>query len=106
MRLSNTIFEVQPLDHTAPRATIRRGYPVAPYAVMILLIAVMVLPFLWMFSTSLKAQEYILQTPPQLIPNPATLESYTQLADRIDLPRTFFNSLFVAIVGTIGQILI
>jgi multiple sugar transport system permease protein len=32
--------------------------------------------------------------------------SYTQLAERIDLFRTFFNSLFVAVVGTIGQILV
>lgn len=79
---------------------------VLPYTVMFLLIAVMVLPFLWMFSTSLKAQEYILQTPPQLIPNPITLESYARLAERINLPRTFFNSLSVAIAGTVGQILV
>lgn len=76
------------------------------YLLMLVLVAVMVLPFLWMVSTSLKAQEYILQTPPQLIPNPITLDSYTGLAERIDLPRTFFNSLFVAIVGTAGQILV
>jgi multiple sugar transport system permease protein len=71
-----------------------------------LIIGLMVLPFLWMLSTSLKAQEYILQTPPQLIPNPITLESYTGLAERIDLVRTFFNSAFVALVGTAGQIVI
>lgn len=73
---------------------------------MILLLVVMVLPFLWMVSTSLKAQEYILQTPPQLIPDPLTLESYSGLAQRIDLLRTFFNSSLVAVVGTAGQILI
>jgi multiple sugar transport system permease protein len=73
---------------------------------MILLLVVMVLPFFWMVSTSLKAQEYILQTPPQLIPDPLTLESYSGLAQRIDLLRTFFNSGLVAVVGTAGQILI
>lgn len=73
---------------------------------MVVLIALMVLPFLWMFSTSLKAQEYILQTPPQLIPDPLTFESYTGLAERIDLPRTFFNSIFVAVIGVIGQIIV
>lgn len=73
---------------------------------MALIVALMVLPFLWMLSTSLKSQEYILQTPPQLIPNPATLESYTGLAERIDLPRTVFNSAFVALIGTAGQIVI
>ncbi|WP_228845393.1 carbohydrate ABC transporter permease [Phototrophicus methaneseepsis] len=76
------------------------------YAGMLLLVVIMVLPFAWMLSTSLKAQEYILQTPPELIPNPVTLESYTGLAERIDLGRTFFNSMFVAVVGTIGQIIV
>jgi multiple sugar transport system permease protein len=71
---------------------------------MIALVAVMVLPFLWMLSTSLKAQQYILQTPPQLIPNPLTFESYTGLATRINLTQTFFNSVFVAVAGTLGQI--
>ena len=75
-------------------------------SLMVFIVLLMVLPFLWMLSTSLKAQEYILQTPPQLIPNPATLESYSQLATRINLGRTFFNSLLVAVVGTAGQLLI
>ncbi|MEZ4670692.1 MAG: carbohydrate ABC transporter permease [Anaerolineae bacterium] len=74
--------------------------------VMVLIVALMVLPFLWMLSTSLKAQQYILEMPPQLIPNPITIESYTGLAERIDLARTFFNSLFVAVMGTAGQIVI
>jgi len=76
------------------------------YVVMIVIILIMVAPFAWMLSTSLKAQEYILQTPPQLIPNPATLESYSGLAERIDLLRTFFNSAFVAVVGTVGQVIV
>lgn len=76
------------------------------YGVMGLLIALMALPFIWMLSTSLKSQEYILQTPPQLIPNPATFESYTALAERINLSRVFFNSVFVAAIGTVGQVLI
>lgn len=75
-------------------------------AVMIVLIVVMVLPFLWMLSTSLKPQEYILQATPQLIPDPISTASYTQLAERVDLGRTFFNSMFVAVVGTIGQVIV
>jgi ABC-type glycerol-3-phosphate transport system permease component len=73
---------------------------------MIALIIVAVTPFLWMLSTSLKSQEYILQAKPQLIPDPLTIESYTQLTERIDLPRIFFNSIFVAVVGTFGQIVV
>lgn len=78
----------------------------AQYVLMIVLVAVMVLPFLWMLSTSLKPQQYILQTVPQLIPDPLSFESYTGLVDRIDLFRTIFNSAFVAVVSTVGQIII
>jgi multiple sugar transport system permease protein len=79
---------------------------VARYSIMAAIVGLMVLPFLWMLSTSLKEQQYILQMPPQLIPNPVTLSSYTQLADRINLGRTFFNSVMVALLGTAGQIVI
>lgn len=74
--------------------------------VMVLLVLVAVMPFLWMLSTSLKSQEYILEATPHLIPDPLTFESYVQLTERIDLARTFFNSMFVAVVGTFGQIVI
>lgn len=77
----------------------------AVYVFMGLLVTFMVVPFLYMLGTSLKTSEYILQTPPQLIPNPASFQSYVTLSEKIDLPRTFFNSLFVAIISTAGQIL-
>ncbi len=87
-------------------ATTRTLRALACYALMVLIVALMVLPFLWMLSTSLKEQQYILHTPPELIPNPLTFVSYRQLAERIDLTRTFFNSITVAVVGTAGQIIV
>lgn len=106
MRLSSTLTPAQRAGTEAgPRVRLSLGR-VSVVIGMIALVAVMILPFGWMLSTSLKAREYILQTPPQLIPNPVTLESYTGLAERIDVPRTFFNSAFVAIAGTAGQIVI
>jgi multiple sugar transport system permease protein len=79
---------------------------VANTTLMFLIFAVMVLPFLWMLSTSLKEQQYILQANPQLIPNPVSVESYVQLGERIDLTRSIFNSVIVAVVTTIGQIIV
>lgn len=78
----------------------------AIYALMLVIVIVMVLPFAWMVSTSLKSQQYILETPPQLLPNPATFESYTGLAERINLGRTIFNSVFVAVASTVGQVIV
>lgn len=75
------------------------------YAVLIALGLVMLIPFIWMVATSLKTREYILRTPPQLIPDPASFESYRQLFDLLPIDRMFMNSLIVAVVGTAGQVL-
>jgi len=104
MKPSNLPITRKPVAAPAVITRLVRG--VGQYSLMIALIALMVLPFLWMLSTSLKPQQYILQTVPQWFPNPLTFESYTQLADRIDLGRTAFNSVFVAVVSTVGQIII
>ena len=88
---------------TAPRLNTPRIGRIVLYGIMLVLVIVMVVPFAWMLSTSLKAQQYILQTPPRLLPDPITLESYVGLANRLDLARLLFNSLFVAIMTTIGQ---
>jgi multiple sugar transport system permease protein len=92
-------------DMSAATGT-RVAKSVGRYLLMTVIVGLMVLPFLWMLSTSLKEQQYILQMPPQLIPNPVTLTSSTQLAERINLGRTFFNSVMVAMLGTVGQIVI
>lgn len=106
MKLTKTLAAVhEPIRPAADQRSIPVGL-LARYGLMIALIMLMVLPFLWMLSTSLKAQQYILQATPQLIPDPLTFESYTSLGERIDLLRTTFNSAFVAIASTVGQIVI
>jgi len=73
----------------------------------VLLIAgglVMIVPFAWMISTSLKSGQYVLSMPPQLIPNPATLDSYRRIFELYPIGRMLFNSLFVAVLTTIGQL--
>ena len=109
MKLTNTLpaahesIEAAPVMSGKWRQT---ALKVGQYSLMLGIIAIMVLPFLWMLSTSLKPQQYILSATPQLIPDPLTFESYTQLAERISLFRVAFNSTFVAVVTTVGQIII
>lgn len=76
------------------------------YGLLILLAATMLIPFLWMLGTSLKTKEYILQTPPQLIPDPISTDSYSELFDLMPMSRMFFNSVLVAVLGTTGQVLV
>ncbi len=65
----------------------------------------MIVPFAWMISTSLKSGQYVLSMPPQLIPNPATLDSYRRIFELYPIGRMLFNSLFVAGLTTIGQLI-
>jgi multiple sugar transport system permease protein len=62
----------------------------------------MLFPFLWMISTSLKQTQYILQFPPQWIPNPVNTQNYVDIWSQIPLARGFLNSAFISITGTIG----
>ncbi|NPV67959.1 MAG: carbohydrate ABC transporter permease [Anaerolineae bacterium] len=73
------------------------------YTVLILMTLVMLIPFAWMFSTSLKTGEYILRT--DFIPNPASLDSYRRLFEIMPMGRMVLNSVFITVVGTVGQIL-
>lgn len=113
MRLTNA--SPSPLLAAAPpqQASAERRFAIGQaasrllaYGVILLIIAVMIVPFMWILSTSLKPQAYILDSTPDLIPNPLSFEGYNGLAERIDLPRVAFNSTFVAVVGTAGQVVI
>jgi len=61
-----------------------------------------IFPFLWMLSTSLKETQYVLQFPPQWIPNPITFQHYRDVFDLLPLAQGFVNSFFVSITGTVG----
>jgi len=107
MNLSSSRAVAQTGQSTPSKQLLSGGLkPFITYTIMVLLIVIMVLPFAWMLSTSLKSQEYILSATPQWIPNPLTFESYTLLGERINLVRTFLNSVFIAVVGTTGQVLV
>ena len=67
---------------------------------------VMITPFLYMVSTSFKAQQYVLKVPPQFIPDPATLSNYERVLVRGDFVQYFLNSAFVAVTATAISVLL
>lgn len=73
------------------------------YALLIFMALIFLVPFIWMVSTSLKTEEYILRT--DFIPNPASLDSYVRLFDIMPMGRMVANSVFVTVTATAGQIL-
>lgn len=65
---------------------------------------VMLFPFAWMVSTSLKVDRDLFITPPQLIPTPFAPENYRTVLDAFPVGRFLFNSLVVALASTALQI--
>jgi multiple sugar transport system permease protein len=97
--------ETSAIDITAHAVKTPRTLPnVLAYLVLTALALIMLIPFVWMLSTSLKPAQYILRVKPEFIPDPATLDSYTDLVDLMPVDRMLFNSAFVAVAGTAGQV--
>ncbi|MCJ7722821.1 MAG: carbohydrate ABC transporter permease [Anaerolineales bacterium] len=63
----------------------------------------MVLPFLWMVSTSFKvpADQYT----KTLIPDPITLDNFRQLWGQLPFPRLLLNSFKISVLSVVGQML-
>lgn len=66
---------------------------------------VMVMPFLWMISTSLKESSYILEFPIRLIPENPTLDNFDQAWTSNNFQLYFKNSLFVALISVVLVVL-
>jgi multiple sugar transport system permease protein len=56
----------------------------------------MVLPFLWMLSTSLKQSKYVYEIPPRWIPDPIDWANYAEIWNVVPLGQGLLNSFIVA----------
>ena len=63
--------------------------------------SVMVLPFLWMLSTSLKLPSEVLSWPPEFIPKHVTFENFSTVFATAPFVRFFFNSVAMATTSTV-----
>ena len=88
---------------SARRRLLRRH--LLAYAALALGAAAMIVPFLWMLSTSLKNDMQAYQFPPIWIPRPAAWENYPNAWNALPFNRFFLNSAFVSLVLTGGQLL-
>jgi len=66
------------------------------YLFLILLVAAMVFPLLWMFSAAFKFKSEIFHFPPTLIPKNPTVSNFLSLFERFPFGRNLLNSAFVA----------
>jgi multiple sugar transport system permease protein len=84
----------------------RLAGPALRYTVLTVGAFVMVLPFLYLLSTSFKSQAYVLTIPPQFIPHPATVSNYAEVWTQDNLGRYLVNSLIVALATTVLSLLL
>lgn len=76
------------------------------YVALIAGALVMITPFVYMVSTSFKAQAYVLTFPPQFIPDPATTDNYVQALTTQNFGLYFLNSIIVSVIATAASVLV
>ncbi len=64
----------------------------------------MVVPFIWMISTSFKPQAETVSFPPRLFPINPTISNYIDVFDRANMGRLYWNTTFVSVIKTIFNI--
>lgn len=109
--MSQVIPISQPEPKPQPRVAFSLGRreaellsKILAYAVLLIGLAAMLLPFLWMVSTAFKPEGSIFILPPEWIPKTPTLENFTRAWEVAKLPQGFFNSSFIALTSTIGEV--
>ena len=74
------------------------------YLIMIIVAIIMIIPFVWMVSTSFKEMGQVLIFPPQWIPDPFVWQNYSDAWTAANFSLFFRNSAIVTILTTIGQL--
>lgn len=74
------------------------------YIVLILIAVIMVVPFLWMLSTSLKTQYDAVKIPPVWIPDPPRWENYVKLFTEQLMFQFMLNTIKIVFFVVLGQL--
>jgi multiple sugar transport system permease protein len=92
---------------TTAENTRRRAGTAVAFVLMLIGALSMVLPFIWMVSTSLKESKLVFDYPPQWIPDPVDWANYVEVWDVAPLATGLLNSVVVTVsvvvVGTFSS---
>lgn len=96
----------QPSAQDSGQARARRLLGAAAlHTVLILGGLTMLLPFLWMVSTSLKDFSQVFNLPPNWIPNPVVWSNYPDSLTALPFGRAYWNSFYIAGIVVASQLL-
>lgn len=79
-------------------------YRLLLYLLLLVSCAIMLLPFFWMVTTSFKLESEVLRMPPQWFPKDWLWRNYIKAWNVAPFGRYFFNSFFMSITTTIGEV--
>ncbi|MFF3351636.1 carbohydrate ABC transporter permease [Streptomyces sp. NPDC002917] len=74
------------------------------YVLLAVGLLVMSAPFLWMAFSAFKTSSELSASPPVWIPTEWTLDNFRDLLDKLDLPLYFMNSVIVAVLVTVSNL--
>ncbi|MCZ8511016.1 carbohydrate ABC transporter permease [Paenibacillus filicis] len=75
------------------------------YALLSIGGVLMVLPFLWMLSTSLKSPSEVMVMPPKWLPAALNVTNYAKAWSMASFSQYLLNSVIVTVVSTIGELI-
>jgi len=75
------------------------------YTLLLIGVAIVMVPFLWMLSTSLKDQSRLFIYPPEWIPNPVRWGNYKEAWQALPFNRFLINTLFMTLLAMFAEIL-
>jgi multiple sugar transport system permease protein len=83
----------------------KRAFAIFWYAILGVTALAVMLPYIWMVSTSLKGSKEVFAYPPNWIPKAWRFQNYVDAWNAAPFGRYFFNSVLVALIVTIGQLI-
>ncbi len=92
------------LEWWKTRRTRDRVLRVVSYLVVTAGAVVLVMPFLWMISSSLKPVHAVFAAPPQWIPDPIMWSNYIEAWRAMPFTRFLINTVFIIALGMTGEI--
>jgi multiple sugar transport system permease protein len=96
--------EPPPVTKPRPRGS-RFVRPVVTYAALLVVSSIVLIPFVWMLSSSLKRDNEVLSVPIQWIPSEFRWSNFVDIWDRIPMATYLGNSAFLALTITLLQLL-
>jgi ABC-type glycerol-3-phosphate transport system permease component len=81
-------------------------FKILSYTILVLGLVIVAIPFWYMISTAFKPQTMVFELPPQIWPNPSTLNNFIKALTTDKFGLYFLNSTKVTIISTLSTVLI